>query len=140
MIRTWSSLLQGECLEQPATDDAVPRCGNPASLSDRFRVQKTAFTRTLLLIYEPAAGICTHHNKTGRFSMNFRGAEEPTAACQPMLDEQYWAGGHFYQFVKFFRGCRIKNDLCASLTSCGQTCFFEGLGTICVWFVCQMQA
>lgn len=27
VIRAWSSLLQGECLEQPATDDAVPRCG-----------------------------------------------------------------------------------------------------------------
>lgn len=59
--------------------------------------------------------------------MNYRGAEEPRAACQLMLDEQRWAGGHFfYQFVKFFRRRRIKNHLCSSLTSRGQTCFFWG--------------
>lgn len=81
--------------------------------------------------------------------MKLRDAVEQGAACQLMLDKQFWAGGHFYLLILFSHITinRWKHQN-AFRTLCEQTCF-EGLGSICicpcfaeygVLYLCLMQA
>lgn len=46
-------------------------------------------------IYQSIAGVYTHHDKSSRSNMKLRDVDEQGAACRLMLDEQFWAGGHF---------------------------------------------
>lgn len=141
--RTWSSLLQGECLEQPATDDAVPRCGKSS-------IALWSLPCTQNSIYKDAAfnlRVRRWHMYTSLWKWSFlhelpRCRRAESSICQLMIDEQHWAGGHFfYQFVKFSRGCRIKKTTYVRRwRRADKPVFFGGLGTICIWFVCQMQA
>lgn len=100
----------------------------PASLPDRFRVQKTAFTRTLLLIYQPAANICTHQSKNVRFFNELPRCRR--AESRMPANVRRAAVGRRSFFFFFINSCNSPVDVgfksyrCASLTSCGQTWVF----------------
>lgn len=115
----------------------------------KYITTEAGFARTPLSQHQCNAGIYSHHDKTSRSNVKLRDAVEQGAACQLMLDKQYWAGGHFYLLILFSHITinRWKHQN-AFRTLCEQTCF-EGLGSICicpcfaeygVLYLCLMQA
>lgn len=109
--------LQGECFEQPATDGCrasmwhIQHRSPFASVYRKQHFQGRCFQST-------CPPLAYAHITTKAVDLLWINAVQKS---QLMLDEQPWAGGHFYLFVKFSRGSRIRNYRSASL-SCGQTC------------------
>lgn len=92
----------------PSGTSCIGFCSLPCMKKKKYRWGSICKDTAFISIHQYIAGVYTHHDKSSRSNMKLRDVDEQGAACRLMLDDQFWAGGHFYLFMAFFHITRIK--------------------------------